>query len=150
MGLSRKGSEIMKYIKIKDYDLLEVLGDVARNPRAIGLKFFPQHQMIDSNNKVSYGIIEDESKFNIQHQSITLFDTAEQVNSDIDHEYSVVFILSDIDKLTLDIQLSGGIDAVTGYNPNKALDSQENLKALLDRDMAGIAINRKADYFTAE
>lgn len=135
----------MKYIKVKG-NLLDVLGESAKRMETIGVRFLPQHQMIDVG--VSYGTIIDEGKFNITHEAITIFNTVEEVNADIDIEYDVKFLLTDINKLTLDIELSGGVGAVVGYDANKALDSQENLLALLNRDMAGITINRKADYLT--
>lgn len=140
----------MKYIKIKDKQLLEVLGEKARKMKSIGLQILPQHQMMDNKNKVSYGVIFDEELFNqanIKDESITIFDTKEEVNADIDLEYGHYFMITDIEKLKLDIELSGGITAIEGYDPNKSLDSQENLQALLQRDMAGIGINRKNKLF---
>ena len=136
----------MKYIKIKGYDLLEVLGDSARKMNTIGVQFLPQHQMIDKDKKVSYGTILDESKFNIEHEAITYFETIEELNEDIDTEYDVIYILKDVNELTLDIQLSGNPEIV-GYNKDLALTSQENLKALYDANMGGIVLNKKAEYF---
>jgi len=136
----------MKYIKIKGYDLLEVLGESARKMNTIGVQFLPQHQMIDKDKKVSYGTILDESKFNIEHEAITYFNTIEELNADIDAEYDVIYILKDVNELTLDIQLSGNPEIV-GYNKDLALTSQENLKALYDANMGGIILNKKAEYF---
>ena len=136
----------MKYIKIKGYDLLEVLGESARKMNTIGVQFLPQHQMIDKDKKVSYGTILDESKFNIEHEAITYFNTIEELNADIDAEYDVIYILKDVNELTLDIQLSGNPEIV-GYNKDLALTSQENLKALYDANMGGIVLNKKAEYF---
>ena len=69
------------------------------------------------------------------------------MNADIDKEYQVVFKITNIHKLDLDIKLSGGIEQIPGYKIDKALDSHENLLALLEHDRAGIDINNKAVYF---
>jgi len=135
----------MKYIKIKG-DLLKVLGESIRKPLTIGIELLPQHQMIDKDKTVSYGTILDENKFNIEHEAITYFETVEELNADIDAEYDIIYILKDVNELTLDIQLSGNPEIV-GYNKDLALTSQENLKALYDANMGGIVLNKKAEYF---
>jgi len=136
----------MKYIKIKGFDLLEVLGDGARKMNTLGVEFLPQHQMIDKDKKVSYGKILDESKFSIEHVAITFFNTIEELNLDIDLEYDEIFILKDIQTLQLDIQLSGNPEII-GYNKDLPLTDQVNLKALFDANMGGIVKNKKAEYF---
>jgi len=136
----------MKYIKIKGFDLIEVLGNGARKMDTIGVEFLPQHQMIDKDKKVSYGTITDETKFEIKHNSITIFNTIDELNLDIDAEYDEVFILQDVQILNTDRELSGN-PAIPGYDADLPLTDQVNLKALFDANMGGIVKNKKAEYF---
>ena len=137
------------YIKIKG-NLLDILGEKARVMDKIGLTILPQHQMIDKEKNFSYGICEEKLNFiaMTQIENVTYFETIEEVNADIVAEYEPQFQLVDIDKLKLDLELSGGIDSVVGYDKLKALDSQKNLMALLyNGDMAGITVNKIAELF---
>jgi len=144
--------ESVKYIKITG-NLLDVLGENARYFHNIGIDIKPEHQMIVDGTTLSYGIILDEELFNsysttFDMDKITTFDTIEDVNNDIVKSYIPKFTLYDINALKLDIELSGGIDTIQGYNSLKSLNSQENLRALLQNgDMAGIAVNKMAKLF---
>lgn len=134
----------MKYIKIKGYQLEEVFPKLCRKMNTETFIVYANQQMIDKDKIVSYGLIREDLIPN--HESVTIFNTIDQVNLDIDAEYDEIFILKDITKLQVDLNLSGN-PTIDGYDPNKEIESQTNLKALYDANMGGIVKNKKAEYF---
>jgi len=141
----------MKYIKIIG-NLTEVLGNEARKMKAngsTGILIFGNGQMIKENETmISYGILTNEKKFDfiMNHPMVTFFLTKEDVNADIDNEFDDFKILTSIEELQLDMQLSGTPNII-GYNKNKPLKDKNNLKALINAGMGGIKTNRKAKHF---
>jgi hypothetical protein len=137
----------MKYIKISG-NLIDVMGDKARHMNDAGVVIYPQHQMNISTNIVSYGVVSDEEKaaYLLANPTVTVFESVEAVNVDIDITYVEKYSLADVTALQLDLQLSGNPE-IPGYDSAKSISTQENLKALFDAGMGGIQKERKSEYF---
>ena len=139
----------MTYVKVKNAELEEVFGEEIRKMKkdgSTGILFFGNQQMHLKDKKLSYGKI-DLDKINVQHDSITYFDSLEQANNDMDLEYEEEYILKNVQALQLDLQLSGN-PSIQSYDPDQPLSSQTNLKALFNANMDGIVKNKKSEYFT--
>ncbi len=141
----------MKYIKIKG-NLLDVLGEEARKMKAdgsTGIMIFADGQMHKEDGEIiSYGMLTDEKKFVfiLDNPNVTFFLTKEDVNADIDVEYDDFEILSSIEELTLDMQISGN-PIIPGYNSAKGIKDKNNLKTLKNAGMGGIVMNKKVKHF---
>jgi hypothetical protein len=135
------------YIKITG-NLLDVMGENARDMEKTGVIIYSHHQMEVNNQIVSYGKIVDAEKaaYMLNNPAVVTFETMEETNADIDATYEVKYMLSDIAALQLDLQLSGN-PVIPGYDSAQTMTSQVNLKALYDAGMAGISVNKKSDHF---
>jgi len=141
----------MKYIKIIG-NLTDVIGKEANKMKAdgsTGIVIFGDGQMTKEDGTIiSYGKVTNEEKFAfiMNHAAVTIFSTKKEVNEDIDLEHDDFEILSSVEELALDLQLSGNPEII-GYDKNKPLKDKGNLKKLKDAGMGGIKMNRKAKHF---
>jgi len=141
----------MKYVRV-DGNLIDVLGNEARKMKkdgSSGIVFLGENQMTNEAGEiVSYGIVTDTEKFSnfLNHPNVTVFENKEKANNDIDLMYDDFVILTSVESLALDIQLSGN-PKITGYNPSKPLKNKDNLRALKLAGMEGVSNNRKAKHF---
>lgn len=141
----------MKYIKIEG-NLVDVLGKEARKMKkdgSTGILMIGDGQMIkEDGTMISYGIITDTDKFMsiMINDKVTIFESKEHANINIDLDHEDFEILVSIDELALDLQLSGN-PAIVGYDKSKPLKDKNNLKKLKEAGMSGIKTNKKAKHF---
>ncbi len=136
------------YLKIEG-NLIDVLGDKARGniENEFGIKVSPEYQFLDGTVPVTLAIVLDQAKASklLSDTRVIALDTVEEFNAEIDSNYIEKYALVDSVQLQLDLQLSGQT-SITGYNPDKPLSDQENLKAIYDANMGGIKKKPKPPY----
>ncbi len=140
------------FLKIEGH-LLDVLGEKARDDikGEFGIDISPIYQFIDKEPPVTLAKIVNPVKAEqLFHDSrVTILNTIEEFNNEIDILYEEMYTLVDSTALMLDIQFSGKSPAdIPGYDTNKSMQAQANLKALYEAGLAGISKNKKPPYLT--
>ncbi|MCG8541251.1 MAG: hypothetical protein MJA82_15145 [Clostridia bacterium] len=133
------------YIKITGH-LIDILGDGARGniEEVFGIKLSSEYQF----EKISLGEITNMSKVQntiINDSRVTILETKELFNTEIDKCYVEKYFLLDSTQLQVDLMLSGN-PSIPNYDAAKPLSSPENLKALYDANMGGIKKSEKPPY----
>ena len=132
--------------------LINVLGEKARGniEKEFGLIISPVYQFLDREVPLSIAKIVDSEKVQalLSDNRVTLMETIEEVNSEIDALYIERYTLVDSSTLSLDFQITGITAAeITGYDTSKPLTDKDNLKALYDGGFGGIRKSEKPHYF---
>lgn len=138
------------YVKIVG-NLIDILGEYARGDieGLCGLKLSPQYQSTEGEELITLGEVVNEQKASIylNHPNVEILETKEDFNAAIDEYFKEKYILVDSTALLLSLQLSGKTVAnIEGYNPEKPMEDQQNLKALFEAGLSGIKKKAKPPY----
>jgi len=142
------------FLKIEG-PLLDVLGEKARGDikGEFGIELSPQYQFLEGEIPVSLAIVTDQAKADqLTHDNrVTVLNTVEDFNSEIDNLFEEKYILKDSTALMIDLQLSGKtVSSIVGYDTNKSMTDNANLKALYEAGLSGISKTQKPPYLTSQ
>ncbi|MFZ7103371.1 MAG: hypothetical protein ACOWWO_12050 [Peptococcaceae bacterium] len=140
------------YLKIQG-NLLDILGEDARSnmEETLGIKVSPAYQFLECDIPATLAVVTNEDKVQkiINHAKITILNTMDEFNAEIDNLYEEKYTLTNSTELQVDLQLSGN-PTIPNYDAGQPLRSQNNLKALYDSGLGGISKNKKPPYLTAQ
>ena len=140
------------FLKIEGH-LLDVLGEKARRDikGEFGIEVSPLYQFLDREPPVTLAIVIDPVKAEtlIHDNRVTVLATVKDFNNEIDNLYVEKYTLTDSTALMLDLQFSGkSAKDIPGYDANKGMQDQGNLKALYEVGLSGIKKSKKPPYLT--
>ncbi|MDR7856291.1 MAG: hypothetical protein RIN63_06720 [Tissierella sp.] len=136
------------YIKILGNITDVIPEEIARGDMTqAGFIIYGHNQISKDNEITSYGKITDIELLQeyLPNDNVTIFDTVNEINIDIDNNYVETYSVSNIQEVMFDLQMRGNPE-IPNYNKTKSLTSQENLKALFDINVSGISKSKKQTY----
>lgn len=136
------------YIKIKGNIIDVIPEEIARGDMSqAGFIIYGHNQMHTDDGLISYGKITDMDLLSqyLPNPNVTIFNTVEEVNTDMESNYVETYSISNLQEVMFDLQMRGNPD-VPNYDKTKPLTSQENLKALYDFQVSGIIKSKKQTY----